>query len=122
MVVAGRMVGALETARAWAMVLVAGSAAACSTADLKPAPVRPTEECTVTSVAYCDAGPPGSAGCAAATEAESAVVRGLPRDVVYPVGCLASALEREQNECGVNASCRCVEAGDASVAWSCPAR
>lgn len=98
----------------------------CTTADLASAPPRTEEDCTVSAVAYCDAGAPSgpaAEGCTATADHPSAVVRSLPRTGSYPVGCVASVLDKGKvDSCGVSATCRCVGpdgGSDAGAAWAC---
>lgn len=86
-------------------------------------------ECMKKPIPFCDAMALGAGGCTGDPTAKSPVVRELPTNVSYPLGCVANVIEPiAGNDCRVAATCRCVavapdageDAGEAPrPGWSC---
>jgi hypothetical protein len=90
--------------------------AACSSAELTPAPDSGVVVCSATPRIFCDAGAPGPEACTADPGATGSV-KLLPT-ASYPVGCHAVVLNASCED--VEVSCSCDRDDDGGVArWTC---
>ena len=114
------------TAIACALFAVASVYGACKPVEVIAAPDAASEEryCEPLPIAFCEAGAPTGDTCIGDPTAKSFVVKTLPTDAGYRIGCVVNLLvHTAEKDCRIGATCKCVQAPDASASvtaeWSC---